>query len=58
MILSHHVTIEQREQIKILKKKMREASTDADKEVYQKQLNSLVERIFLEHKMKRYHFQG
>ncbi|WP_110113208.1 hypothetical protein [Bacillus sp. CGMCC 1.16541] len=54
MLLTHHVSIEQREQIKLLKQKIREASTKSEKETYEKQLNHLVERMFIEHKLKRY----
>lgn len=46
MLLSHHVTVEQRQQIQ-------DAKTLDERRLYQAQLNKFVERLFIENRLQR-----
>ncbi|MFU1991724.1 hypothetical protein [Priestia megaterium] len=53
MLLSHHVTVEQRQQIKHFKQQIQDAKTLDERRLYQAQLNKFVERLFIENRLQR-----
>ncbi|MFF2439709.1 hypothetical protein [Priestia megaterium] len=53
MLLSHHVTVEQRQQIKRFKQQIQDAKTLDERCLYQAQLNKFVERLFIENRLQR-----
>ncbi|MFC3886177.1 hypothetical protein ACFOU2_22895 [Bacillus songklensis] len=53
MLLSHHLTVEQKAHVKEMKKMMKAAKTSEERKMLEKQLNSFIERLFLEYKLRR-----
>lgn len=52
-MLSQHLTKEQKEYVKELKKKIMQAASPTEREQIERQLNQFLERIFLEYKLRR-----
>jgi uncharacterized membrane-anchored protein len=53
MMLSQHLTREQKEYVKALKKQVAEAVSGEERQKMELQLNQFLERIFLEYKLRR-----
>ncbi|MEC0665997.1 hypothetical protein P8864_08645 [Priestia flexa] len=54
MLLSHHVTVEQRKKIKHFKQLIRDSRSAKERLMYQQQLNQFVERLFIENRLQRH----
>ncbi|MDN4525624.1 hypothetical protein [Fictibacillus fluitans] len=53
MILSHQLTPEEKEKVKLLKKKINSAVNAEERKEYETQLIILMERIFIRYKLQR-----
>lgn len=53
MILSHQLSVEQKSYVKQLKEKIADTRSTEEKKLLQQQLNTYIERIFIEHRIQR-----
>ncbi|MDM5200461.1 hypothetical protein QUF84_21735 [Fictibacillus enclensis] len=53
MILSHQLTPDEKEKVKLLKTKINNANSADERKDYETQLISLMERIFIRYKLQR-----
>lgn len=53
MILSHHLTMDEKNKVKQLKQKITSSASHEEKRLYENQLIELMERIFIRHKLQR-----
>ncbi|WP_169907814.1 hypothetical protein [Priestia abyssalis] len=53
MMLSHDLTMEQKEYVKELKRRIGQAKNSQERQEMETQLNHFLERLFLEYKLRR-----
>ncbi|MDQ0242897.1 hypothetical protein J2S09_000433 [Bacillus fengqiuensis] len=53
MMLSHDLTMEQKEYVRELKKRIGQAKNPEERQEMETQLNHFLERLFLEYKLRR-----